>query len=179
MIRRPRRSIAAALAALILLGVCALLATSTIQLLTGYPPVLGYRQLFGTLHGLHWADATVLIAGCAAAVLGIVLLLAAFLPGAPNALPLRDNESGLRACASKRSLRTTLRTAASGVAGVERAKARCTRKGAHITAYTTHTEDSASFAEEIGAAVQRRIEQLELVTRHPVRVRIRQLRSKR
>lgn len=179
MIRRPRRSIAAALTALVVLGVCALLATSTIQLLTGYRPLLGYRKLFSALHGLHWADTVVLIAGCVAAVLGLALLLAALLPGAPNTLPLRDNKSGLRACASKRSLRTTLRTAAGTVAGVERVKARCTRNGAHITAYTSHADDSRSFAEDIGAAVEHRIEQLELVTRHQVRVRIRHLRSKR
>ena len=68
MKRRPRRSAAAVLTAVVLLAACALVATVAIQTILGETPLIGYRAAADALHTTRWADLVPLIAGGVAAV---------------------------------------------------------------------------------------------------------------
>ncbi|SFW70890.1 DUF6286 domain-containing protein [Amycolatopsis australiensis] len=101
MKRRPRRSAPAAVVA--------------IQLILGERPWISYDAVATTLHGQHWSDLLPAIAGGVTAALGLVLLLAAILPGAPTVLPLNGP---FDAGAARGSYRSTLRAAAARVDGL-------------------------------------------------------------
>ena len=88
MIRRPRRSLPAALLALVLLAAAVLVALSCIQLLLHQNPLIPFDALAEYAANLRWNDPVSIAAGVVAAVLGLILLAAALLPGKPTVLPL-------------------------------------------------------------------------------------------
>ncbi|KAA9166306.1 hypothetical protein FPZ12_001690 [Amycolatopsis acidicola] len=125
MIRRPRRALAASLTALVGLALCALVATSAIQLLVHEKPVLDYHAAAARLHDLHWTSTPVRIAGIVLAVLGLALLLAALLPGRALVLPLQEDGSTsapLTSGARRHGMTRTLRASAESLDGVGSAK---------------------------------------------------------
>ncbi|MDT8910021.1 DUF6286 domain-containing protein [Amycolatopsis sp. PS_44_ISF1] len=168
MKRRPRRSVPATLTALVILAVCVFAAAVSIQLIIGEKPWISYAAVTGWLHDRHWTDPIPGIAGGVAALLGLILLLAAVLPGKATVLPLRgDLDSG----ASRRSYRSTLRTAASSVEGVSGAKVKLggRRVKAVVTTARTNTD---GLAEAVRTAVEQRVGQIDPVTPPAVKVRL-------
>jgi uncharacterized protein DUF6286 len=166
--RRPRRSAPATLSALVILAGCVLAAAVSIQLLLGERPWISYAAVTGWLNGQRWTDLIPAVAGGVAALLGLVLLLAAVLPGRARVLPLRgDLDSG----ASRRSYRSTLRAAASTVDGVSGAKLKLGRRRVKAVVTTARTSTDG-LADAVRTAVERRIGQIDPVTPPAVKVRL-------
>lgn len=104
MIRRPRRVVPAVLIALAALTLCVVVTVSLVGRLLGRTEVVSYDSIAQRMHDTHWGDGVVLDAGVAAAVLGLILLLLAVLPGRPVVVAL-DDVDGSAAGMSRRSLR--------------------------------------------------------------------------
>jgi hypothetical protein len=154
-------------------------ATSAIQLLLGVPPLLSYDSAARTLHELTWNELPVAIGGGVLAVLGLVLLLLAVLPGRPVVLPLAGEEgSTLDSGANRRSLRGDLRSTAASVDGVSGAKLRLRRGRARVRVITNRT-NSDGLADSVRAAVEQRLDELTPARRPRVRVRVSGRRSDR
>ncbi|HEX4247706.1 MAG TPA: DUF6286 domain-containing protein [Pseudonocardia sp.] len=169
MIRRHRRVLPASLVALAGLAIAGLTATSCVQLLLHRPPVLPFAAVARLGASLTWAHPLVMAAGAVLAGLGVVLLAAAALPGSPTVLPLqpgRDIDTG----ATRASLVHTLCGTAADVDGVDRARLRIGRK---IRATVrTPLRDAADLAGQVEAALDRRLDDIALAHRPPVRVRV-------
>ncbi|GAB3570447.1 hypothetical protein GCM10027445_23980 [Amycolatopsis endophytica] len=178
MIRRPRRSLPAGLSAVALLAACVLVTTSAIQMIVGQPPILSYDAVADALNRTRWDSPGAAIAGGVASALGLVLLLAAVLPGSATVVPLDDDGDGLDAGASRRRLRTTLSAAAAGVDGVSRARLAVRRH--RVTAKVrTDRASGEGLADAVYAALERRIAEISLAARPALRVRVRSTRSQK
>ncbi|MFP5071877.1 DUF6286 domain-containing protein [Pseudonocardia nantongensis] len=163
MIRRPRRSPAAGLVALVLLAVCVLVAVACVQLLLGRPPVISFADLGAVAAGSSPRDPLFLAVSGVLVFLGLVLLLVAIRPGTPTVLPLGTPEGAPKGTASvdtgilRRSLDRALSDAATGVDGVAKAGARSRGRRATVTARASHGEPR-ELREQVRAAVAERLE---------------------
>jgi hypothetical protein len=171
--RRPRRSIPATLTAVVLLAACALVAVVAVQMLLGEAPWIRYDTVAGTLHDLRWSDLATAVIGGVAVLLGLILLLAAVLPGSLTVLPLRGElDSG----ASRRSYRSTLRAAVSTVDGVSNATVKL--KSRKVSAKVrTGRATTDGLAEAVRGAIAHRLDQIDPALRPTVKVKVRSVRS--
>ncbi|MCS7478518.1 alkaline shock response membrane anchor protein AmaP [Umezawaea endophytica] len=176
MKRRPRRSAPAVLTAAVLLVVCALVATVAIQTILGETPLITYRAAADALHSTRWADLVPLVAGGTAAVVGLVLLLASVLPGRPTVVPLRDEETTFDSGASRRSYRSTLRTAASDVDGVNAATLSLGRRKVAAVVRTDRTTTDG-LADAVRVSLDQRLDQIAPEARPELKVKIKAARS--
>jgi hypothetical protein len=171
--RRPRRSTPATLTAIVLLAACAFVAVIAIQMILGETPWVSYKSVADALHGAHWNDLIPAIAGGVAALLGLILLLTAILPGKRTVLPLQGElDSG----ASRRSYRSTLRTAASTVDGVSSAKLKLKGRKAVVKVSTDRTT-TTGIADAVRGSIERRLDQITPTTRPAVKVKVHAARS--
>lgn len=159
MKRRPRRGVPATVVAVVLLAAGAFAAIVAVQVLLGERPWLSYDWAARSLHDIAWRDTVVLIAGIVVAVVGLVVLLAALLPGRLTVFPLRDNDSGLDSGASRRSFLGTLRTAAASVDGVSSARLRLGRRKVRA-AVRTNRVTTEGLADAVRTAVEHRLTQI-------------------
>jgi hypothetical protein len=179
MRRRPRRTIPAAVTALILCAVCVLTAISAIQLLAGQRPLISYAALADLAHTTRWDSLAVAAAAGLVMLIGLILLLTAILPGRPTVIPLQamdtsaaaDSGAALDTGASRRSLRSTLRAAADAVDGVTATTLTLRRRTVTATV-RTHRTTPDGLAEAVRAAISHRLDQISPVTRPAVRVRV-------
>lgn len=173
MKRRPRRTVPAILTALVVLAACVLTSIVTIQMIMGVTPLISYRSITTSLADTHWNDTATLIVGGTAALIGLLMLLAALLPGRPLVVPLAGD---LDAGASRRSLRRTLQDAASRVDGVRKAKLKLTRRTvvARIRSDRTNT---AGLTEAVRNVLDRRLDQVSPLPRPAVKVKLHAARS--
>jgi hypothetical protein len=171
--RRPRRSTPATLTALVLLAACALVAVVAIQMILGETAWIRYQTVADALHNAHWNDLVPAIAGGAAALLGLVLLLAAVLPGKLTVLPL---DGDLSSGASRRSYRSTLRAAASTVDGVAGAKLKVKRRKVSAKVDTARTSTDG-LADAVRAAIEHRLDQITPAVRPTVKIKVHAARS--
>jgi hypothetical protein len=173
MRRRPRRTIPAAVTALALLSVCVLTAISAIQLLADQPPLISYAAIADLAHTTHWDSLAVTAAAGLVILIGLILLLTAILPGRPTVIPLQATATGtaIDAGASRRSLHSTLRTAANAVDGVT-ATTLTLRHRTVTAAVRTHRTTPEGLAEAVRAAINHRLDQISPATRPAVRVRV-------
>ncbi|MEU5691776.1 DUF6286 domain-containing protein [Actinosynnema sp. NPDC020468] len=169
----PRRSLPAVLTALVCLGGCVLVAVVAVQLLLGERPWVDYAAVAGTLRDLRWTDPQPAVAGAAAALLGLVLLLTATIPGRPTVLPLAGP---LPAGARRAGFTTSLRHAAQAADGVASARITLRRKKIVVTATTNRTAVEG-LADAVREAVDHRLDALEPSPRPRVVVRVRAPRS--
>ncbi|MFE7775189.1 DUF6286 domain-containing protein [Streptomyces sp. NPDC057445] len=173
MKRRPRRTVPATLTALVLLAACVLITIVAIQLIMGQSSLIGYRSVTDTLHSTHWNDTAVLVAGGTLVLLGLLLLLAALLPGKPRVLPLSgDMDAGV----TRRSLRHALQNTAASVDGVSRAKLKLGRRTivARVRTDRTNTE---GLTDAVRAAVDQHLDQVTPLTRPAMKVQLRTTRN--
>ncbi|WP_327151015.1 DUF6286 domain-containing protein [Nocardia sp. NBC_01329] len=96
---------------------------------------MSYDSVAQRLHDTAWDDPVVLVVGIVASVTGILLLLAAALPGRARVLPLSGGD-GIDAGIRRRDLHAVLATAATDVDGVTRARTGTGRDTVKITART-------------------------------------------
>jgi hypothetical protein len=174
--RRPRRSTPAVLTALVLLAVCVLVAVVAIQMIIGASQLVDYRSVATTLHGTHWNDLGTALAGGVLALAGLLLLLAAILPGAPTVLPLSGDPTGMDSGATRRGLRATLRAAASTVDGVSVAKLRLGR-GKVAAVVRTNRTNTTGLDDAVRAAIEHRLDQINLADRPNLTVRVQTTRD--
>jgi hypothetical protein len=174
--RRPRRSIPAVLTALIVLAACTLVAVVAIQIIVGQRPWVSFSVVAGALHATHWNDLIPAISGGVAAFLGLLLVLAAVLPGKPTILPLGGDDTAVRSGAARRSLRSTLRAAASTVDGVSSASLvlRPRKVTAIVRSDRTNTSD---IADAVRTAIDHRLDQIAPARRPKVTIRVHAARS--
>lgn len=168
-VRPSRRVLPATLLALALLAVAVLVAVSGVQELAGQPPWLPLGALGALGTELTAASPAVLAAAAALVLAGLVLLLAAVLPGAPSVLPLRaDGE--VDAGVTRRSLTGALTAAAHSVDGVDRAAVRV--RARTVTA-TVRGPGGPELAAAVRTALTERLAGIGLARDPRVRVTIR------
>ncbi|WP_129358371.1 MULTISPECIES: DUF6286 domain-containing protein [Micrococcaceae] len=116
------------------------------------------------------------VAAIVAAVLGLILLLCAFLPGGFNAAQLKRQQAAsghsrgpVDAVVSNRGLATLASSAASQVDGVSGVKSSATAKRVLVNV-TTPLHETTSLEEEVRAAVEERLASADLVRFPKVRV---------
>ncbi|MBB4684165.1 DUF6286 domain-containing protein [Amycolatopsis jiangsuensis] len=173
MKRRPRRSTAATLTALIVLAACVVVTVVAVQLIIGERPWISYSAVAGALHRTQWTNWWTAFGAVVAVVLGLCLLLAAILPGRRTVLPLAgEPDSG----ASRASYRSTLRAAAAGVDGVSAAKVRLGRKRVRVRVRTQRTR-SDGLPEAVRTAVTHRLDEVGPAAQPAVRVAVSATRS--
>jgi hypothetical protein len=174
MKRRPRRSVPAVLTALVVLAACVLVAVVAIQLIVGERPWVSFDAVASALHDLRWSDVLPAVAGSVVALLGLVLVLAAILPGATTVLPLGGS---FDAGAARGGYRSTLRAAAADVDGVSGAAVKLGTRRVKVRVETARTSPDG-LADAVRAAVGRRLDQVGPATRPAVSVRVRAPRRK-
>jgi hypothetical protein len=176
MIRRPRRSLPSTLLALVLLATAAVVALSCIQLLRHQAPLIPFAALASFGAGLRWDAPITLLAGAVAAVLGLLLLAAAVLPGRPTVLPLAGRDDHTSAGVSRRSLRRDLTSTVVGVDGVSSAAVRV-RRARIVATVRTPAADTSDLTEQIRRQLDERLTDIALARRPRLRVRVSSDRS--
>ncbi len=171
MIRRPRRTLPATLVALVLLAAAALTAVSCVQVLTGRPPWLPFTAAAAFGATLTWSHPLTLVVALIVLLLGLVLLAAAVVPGAPTVLALVGAADQPTSGATRASVATALRNAAGAVDGVDTATVRV-RGGAVTATVRTPIRESAALAEQVRAAITDRLDDLALARAPRIRVRV-------
>ncbi|MBN6038498.1 DUF6286 domain-containing protein [Amycolatopsis sp. 195334CR] len=173
MNRRPRRSLPATVTALILLAACVLVVITVVQRLTGDQPWLDYRAIATAVHATRWTDLTTALVAGTAATLGLVLLLAAILPGKRTVLALAGTpDSG----AARAGYRSTLRAAAANVDGISRASVTVGSRRVKVRAKTARTQLDG-LAEAVAATVEQRLDHVTPARRPTVSVKVRTTRE--
>ncbi|GAA1200918.1 DUF6286 domain-containing protein [Prauserella alba] len=177
MKRRPRRSLPASLVALVTMAAGALAAVTAVQLLLGEPPWISYDAVARALHGLRWTDTAVLLIGIGTALVGLLLLLCAFVPGARTVLPLAPGDGSVDCGAAQRSYRNALHSAAARVDGVRDVKVKARGRSVRAVVRTDRT-NTTGLAEAVERAVTQRIDQLGPERRPTVTSKLKAARSK-
>lgn len=131
MTRHARRSIPAMVVAVLLLALCVLVAVALIQRQSGHTPFLPLTSLSHFARGLRLNSTSVLVAAWIAAVLGLLLVVIAVLPGRAATLALTRDEH-TRASVGRAGLVRALRATAADVDGVTGATVRVARRRVRV-----------------------------------------------
>lgn len=168
---RPQRKVAASIVAAILAAAGILGAIEAVSAALGRPLWrVPYHDFAGPLRDTPWSDAVTLAAAAAAAFTGLILVLAALLPGRPDAIVLASGDASVVIAVPRASLRRVLARAARDVDGIERARVKLRRRSATIRA-TTRLRDTSGLRSSVQAAAQDRLTALDPLS--PVRIRAR------
>ncbi|MGW6446884.1 DUF6286 domain-containing protein [Lentzea sp. NPDC055074] len=170
MTRRSRRVLTATLTALVLLAASVLVAVTAVQLALGEPPFLPYDSLVGSVHDLTWSAREVAVAGGVVAAIGLLLLLAAIVPGRARTAALDQHTA-----VSVRGLRNALRSAAV-VDGVESAAVKVRRRRVRAVVRTRRAVVDG-LGDTVRTALEHRVGEFALARPPQVVVRVKALRS--
>ncbi|MBA8796238.1 copper chaperone CopZ [Friedmanniella endophytica] len=150
--RRPSRTVAASIVAVVITAIGALAAIAAIFALTrgGWPTaVTGPAR---AVAGSSWGSAAVIAAGAVIAVLGLIMLIAGIKPGrhktavlrAPGQTTVPDTEFVL----SSRAIARLAASRADGIDGVESVSASADPKTVRVSV-TTSSEQSAAIRQRV------------------------------
>ncbi|WP_433802180.1 DUF6286 domain-containing protein [Actinomycetospora sp. CA-084318] len=193
MTRRPRRTAPALLVSLVLLALGALAATSAIQTLLGRTPVVSLDAVPSALSGVAWESPAVLIVAGVAALVGLVLLLAAILPGSSHVLPVGTapataggtgewgpwSGGGVETAGWHRNdLALRLRRRAATVEGITGATAKVRRRSVKVVA-RTHRATTDDLRQAVETALSSDLDTLGLTARPRLRVSVSSTRKER
>jgi uncharacterized membrane protein len=183
MKRRPKRSLPAGIVAVIVLGICVIVAITEIEQLAGYrPPLIPFPAAASYGQSVHFADTPVIIAGAVAAGVGLILLACGISPGKHTVLPLArpDTEtgSGTSAGIARRRLRAALRFTLTETDGVTRARLRLHRRKIKAKV-ATERRDPATVAEGAREALDRSLALTSLASTPRVRLRAKSTHRKK
>ncbi|MBB4935239.1 hypothetical protein F4561_006133 [Lipingzhangella halophila] len=168
---RPSRSWPALLAGLVLLAGAVLIAAEIVSTLVGSPlGIIPVGAIVPVLSGTGWNHPAVLGVSGALVLLGLILLVAALIPGRGGYLPLRTGDPALAVGLSRAGMRSALATAAREVDGVEGARVSVGRRRVRVRA-NTHLRAADGLREAVGDAVRERL--AELAPLRPLRIRTR------
>ncbi|WP_327048423.1 DUF6286 domain-containing protein [Microbispora sp. NBC_01189] len=168
---RPGRGLPAVVAALALLAIGVLTAVEVISALLGHPVgLVPYERVAGWARTTAWNDDRALAAAAALALIGLVLVLIAAVPGRGRLVALRTADPDLVVGVPRRALARVLSGAAGRVDGVRAAGARV--RGWHAdVSVRTDLRDTTVLRERVRAAAEREIARL--APAHPISLRVR------
>lgn len=173
---RPRRMVPATIVAAVIFVVAALAAAGIVAGLVGRQiALLHVEAITSWLARTPWSSPIVLAAGAVLGVLGLVLIVAALVPGRPRVVALSTGRPDVLMGITRKGLRCVAATAAADVDGVERAraKARGRRIRVKITTPLRARADASAVGEHVRTAVSEALDQLDLTHRAKVKVRVR------
>lgn len=169
---RPHRSWPAIIAALVILAVAVLAAVEIISALAGAPlRLVPFDQAADYAAGVRWNEPGVRIASGVVAVVGLLLLALALIPGRGGYLPLRTEDPSLVVGLSLPGLRRALAAAAREVNGVSDAQVTVGGRRVAVRAETTLRRD-AEMRDAVRESVERRLAELDPLRRFTVRARV-------
>ncbi|GAA3763580.1 DUF6286 domain-containing protein [Salinactinospora qingdaonensis] len=170
---RPRRSWPALLVGLVVAGVAGLAAAEVISALIGRPFTgLPFQQAAEYAGEARWSDPAVQLASLVLALIGLVLISLALVPGRGRWLPLRTDDPALVVGLSRPALRRALSVAAREVDGVRSVQVRLGRRRVGVWAYTELRGDE-ELPDLLRQAVERRLADLAPLRELKVRTRVR------
>lgn len=178
MIRRPRRTVPATIAGLVLLALSLGVAISCIQFIAGSPPLIPFTTLSELGRDATWNNPAILAGGAALAVLGLGLLACAFLPGTPLVLALAPGNDRTDAGVARRSLARDLGTRAGDADGITSARVKISSRAVKVVARTP-LRDRAGLVDRVRDVVTERLDDINLARRPRVRITIAPDRSVR
>ncbi|ETK35496.1 DUF6286 domain-containing protein [Microbispora sp. ATCC PTA-5024] len=168
---RPTRAGPAGIVALVLLALGVVTAVQVITTLLGNPVrIVPYDQVARWLRTTTWDGDRALAVASALALLGLLLLLIALVPGRGRMVTLATGDPDLAVGVPRRTLSAVLTAAASHVDGVRHARARVHGWRADVRA-DTDLRDTAGVGERVRAAVERELDRL--APAHAMSVRVR------
>ncbi|TQS13863.1 DUF6286 domain-containing protein [Microbispora hainanensis] len=168
---RPSRGLPAAVAALALLAIGGLTAVHVVSALLGRPvKLVPYEQWARWASTTPWNDGRTLAVASALALIGLVLILIAVVPGRGRMIALRTGDPDLVVGLPRRALARALRARAGEVDGVRAARARL--RGWHAdVSVKTDLRDTTALAERVRAAVEDELARL--APAHPISLNVR------
>lgn len=170
-IPRRSRSLPAALTALVLGAAGVTVAIDVISVQTGHRALIyPYRQIAAQLRTAHWDDPAVMAVAAAFALVGLLLVLAAVVPGRPRVVAIAGPAPEVAVGITRRSLRRAVHSAVLSVDGISAARVRLRRRSIKVKAKTP-LRDRNGLADLVGAAVTERLNQL--APRRAVRAKVR------
>ncbi|MBB5076861.1 DUF6286 domain-containing protein [Nonomuraea endophytica] len=171
---RPQRTVPAVIVAALLVALGAVVAAEVISGLFGRP--LGWlpvRNLLEWGSTTLWQSPAVLIGGIVVTLIGLALLVLAFVPGRPRMVPLHTSDPQLVIGVRPQSFSDTLAHAAGEVPGVRSAVAALRGRTVAVTATTSGWNDAAT-GEQVREAVLARMAGLAPVQPYKVSVRLKE-----
>ncbi|QBI52718.1 DUF6286 domain-containing protein [Streptomonospora litoralis] len=170
---RPRRSWPALIVGVLVLGVAALAAAEVASALAGAPMRNAVTTAAdGYAAETRWSDPVVQVASAVAAAIGLLLILAALVPGRGRFTALRTGDPALVVGLSRSALRRTLAAAAQDVGGVRGARVSVGRRRVRVR-IRTDLRDAPELRGEVASAVQQRLAELAPVYGFKVNTRVR------
>jgi Family of unknown function (DUF6286) len=170
---RPRRSVASVIVAAVIAAAGLLGVIEAVSAALGHPLWrVPHRYFAGPLRDTPWSDVVTLAIAAAVAFIGLVLVLAALIPGRPRAIPVASGDTSVVVGVPRASLRRAVARAAQDVDGIDRARVKL--RGRRITVRAaTRLRDTTGLRGSVHAAVQDRLTALDPLWPMRIRVRIR------
>lgn len=134
------------------------------------PVVIARSQLVGTLGRVRWDDPLMVAVAVTLVVLGILLLVAAFMPARPEQLPLR-RPPGAAASIDRRGLQERLRTIALRDPDIAGATVRVGRV-IKVTAAAIQGTDRQACHDRLQKSIGGAVDELELARPRPLRTKV-------
>ncbi|MEV7012734.1 DUF6286 domain-containing protein [Streptosporangium sp. NPDC051022] len=170
---RPRRVVPSVITAVLMAALGVVVAAEVISGLLGHPlRWVPYDRLLSWTSSIRWDDSRVLLSGAVIALLGLLLVLLALIPGRPRLIPVRTGDPNLIIGMHPRGFTRALAHAAERVQGVDHARVRLRGRTAEVTARSP-LRDPAEMTEAVRQAVTARIADLSPLKNYPVRVNLR------
>ncbi|GAA4893377.1 DUF6286 domain-containing protein [Streptomonospora salina] len=170
---RPRRSWPVVIVGALVLGVAAPAAAEVASALAGAPLRTAVTSAAGEYAaGARWSDPVVRAASAVAALIGLVLIAAALVPGCGRSTGALTGTPELVVGLSRRGLKRTLAGAAHDVGGVCGARVSVGRRRVTVRVHTDLRE-APELGTEVAAAVRGRLAELEPVRAFTVTARVR------
>ena len=167
-----RRVLPALLTAAVLAVAAITVLIDIIAVQTGHRGLIWPYQRIATWGRTHsWDTTLVVVVAAVLTALGVLLILAALLPGKPTLIALDTGAADVVAGTSRRSLARTLSEAARSVDGISAAKAKPRRRTLRVKA-TSRLRDPAGQQEQVTAAVTFRLADLALARPLPVTTKV-------
>ena len=176
MKRRSRRSLAAGLVAVALVALCAFAVAVSIQVLMDPRRLDDVTRTVGVLNTVRWGDITVVAVAAGVGLIGLVLVLAAIVPGRLIIVPLADDDTAISAGVGRRSLSSALRRGVLAVDGVSAVSLKRRRRKI-VAVVRTSRGTTDGLADAGRAAVDGVLDHIELGARPTVAVKVKTLRS--
>jgi hypothetical protein len=167
-----RRVLPALLTAAVLAVAAITVLIDIIAVQTGHRRLIWPYQQIATWGRTHpWNTTLVVVIAAVLTAMGVLLIMAALIPGKPTLIALDTGEPNLVAGTSRRSLARTLSEAARSVDGISAAKAKPRRRTLRVKA-TSRLRDPAGQQEQVTAAVTFRLADLALARPLPVTTKV-------
>jgi Family of unknown function (DUF6286) len=169
MIRRPRRTVPAVIVGAVLLAACVVLAVSCIQVVTGRAPLVSFTAVGQFAANTAVNDPATVAGGVLVALIGLLLLACAVLPGTPQVIALAPSNDHTDAGVNRRSLARDLTSYARRADGITDAHVTVGARTVKVNACTP-LRDRSGLSERVRELVAGRLEDVNLA--RPARVRV-------